>query len=161
MAKRGEARCRSMYAPGVPAMTMQTQGAMPQQGVPAPASPAMGGMPGMSGMGGMYGGGSSYGPMGTNVGQAYGGAFGGSASEVQASQSQLANQLGQFYRAQFLPPGVESQVAAQQAAQQAAMAAQQAEQAAKQAKQMEQAKAKDKAGADRLMLHVSYAAVKF
>jgi len=73
--------------------------------------------------------------MGTNVGQAYGGAFGGSASEVQASQSQLADQLGQFYRAQFLPPGVESQVAAQQAAQQAAMAAQQAEQAAQQVKQ--------------------------
>mmetsp|Transcript_34273 Transcript_34273/g.42201 ORF Transcript_34273/g.42201 Transcript_34273/m.42201 type:complete len:379 (+) Transcript_34273:60-1196(+) len=112
---------RSIYAPGVPAMT---PGAAPQ----AQPAPMAGG--GMGGFGG------SYGPMGTQVGQAYDGAFGGSPSQVQAQQSQLANQLGGFYRSQYVSPAMEAQIREQQAAQ------------AKQAAQQQAQEAKAKSGKD-------------
>ncbi|CAJ1457952.1 unnamed protein product [Effrenium voratum] len=56
----------------------------------------------------------------------YDGAFGGSPAQVQAQQAQLANEMGKFYRSQFVPPGMEQQIAAQQAAQAQQQAAQQA-----------------------------------
>lgn len=111
---------RSMYAP-VPAMQPGAAGVAPQ--------PAASGVGAMGGMG--FGG--AYAPMGTQVGQAYDGAFGGSPAQVQASQAQLANQLGGMYRSQYVTPDVEAQIRAQQAAQAAQQAAQ-AQQAEKEAK---------------------------
>ncbi|CAK9036425.1 unnamed protein product [Durusdinium trenchii] len=99
---------RSMYAP-VPAMQPGAAGVAPQ--------PAASGVGAMGGMG--FGG--AYAPMGTQVGQ------------VQASQAQLANQLGGMYRSQYVTPDVEAQIRAQQAAQAAQQAAQ-AQQAEKEAK---------------------------
>jgi len=111
---------RSIYAaPGMGG----AGAAMPAGASAAQSTQGAASMPAQPAAGGMYG---SYAPMGAQVGQTYDGAFGGSPAQVQAQQAQLANEMGKFYRSQFVPPGMEQQIAAQQAAQAQQQAAQQA-----------------------------------
>eukprot|EP00931_Biecheleriopsis_adriatica_P001088 TRINITY_DN1012_c0_g1_i1.p1 TRINITY_DN1012_c0_g1~~TRINITY_DN1012_c0_g1_i1.p1 ORF type:complete len:467 (-),score=137.14 TRINITY_DN1012_c0_g1_i1:59-1369(-) len=101
---------RSMYAPGVPAVSNPAAGASQAEVQAQQAKVA-------DQMGKFYR--SQYAPAGT---PAYG---------ASSSGAQTAADMGKFYRSQYAPPGIEAQVAAQQAQQKAtADAAPQAQQKA-------------------------------